>query len=205
MGFAYVPNWAQKWVRSGLLGAKVGDHGSKPTSALAHGHTIPNRSVHISNSKALYYVKRRAAANGGVTNGGLRGVWPPSRKSAEIGLFCPFSAFFALFRRVRRAPGKSRKRRKKAFFLRYPRISLNPHLLNPHLWHPKREGFCRNPRGIFPTEFPGEFCRGFFAVDFFGPFSLEKTGGKNPRQFSNQNSGVSGPKSTLQGSGLDIM
>ena len=70
-----------------------------------------------------------------------------------------------------------------------------------------REGFCRNPRGIFPTEFPGEFCRGFF-VDFFGPFSLEKIGGKNPpknpRQFSNQNSGVSGPKSTLQGSGLDI-
>ena len=47
----------------------------------------------------------------------------------------PKSAFFALFRRARRAPGKSRKREKKAFFLRYPRISLNPHLLNPHLWH----------------------------------------------------------------------
>ena len=62
----------------------------------------------------------------------------PSRKSAEIGLFRPFSAFFALFRRVRRAPGKSRKRRKKAFFLRYPRICLNPHLLNPHLRHSKQ-------------------------------------------------------------------
>ena len=59
----------------------------------------------------------------------------PSWKSAEIGLFRPFSAFFALFRRVRRAPGKSRKRRKSAFFLRYPRISLNPYLLNPHLRH----------------------------------------------------------------------
>ena len=70
-----------------------------------------------------------------------------------------------------------------------------------------REGFCRGPRGIFPTEFRGEFCRGFL-VDFFGPSSLEKKGGKNPpqnpRQFSNQNLGVSGPKSTLQGSGLDI-
>ena len=46
-----------------------------------------------------------------------------------------------------------------------------------------------------------------FLVDFLGPFSLEKTGGKyppkNPRQFSNQNLGVSGPKSTLQGSGLE--
>ena len=84
-----------------------------------------------------------AAANGGVTNGGLRGVWGgrPSWKSAEIGLFRPFSAFFALFRRVRRAPGKSRKRRKKAFFLRYPQICLNPHLLNPHLRHPKL--FCK--------------------------------------------------------------
>ena len=40
-----------------------------------------------------------------------------------------------------------------------------------------REGFCRNPRGIFPNKVLGEFCGGFF-VDFFGPFSLEKTGGK---------------------------
>ena len=57
----------------------------------------------------------------------------PPWKSAEIGLFRPFSAFFALFWRVRRVPGKSRKRKKKAFFLRYPQICLNPHLLIPHL------------------------------------------------------------------------
>ena len=62
----------------------------------------------------------------------------PSWKSAKIGLFRPFSAFFALFRRVRRAPGKSRKLRKKAFFLRYPQICLNPHLSNPHLRHPNK-------------------------------------------------------------------
>ena len=49
----------------------------------------------------------------------------PSWTSAEIGPFHNFSAFFALFRR------KSRKRRKKAFFLRYPQICLNPHLSNP--------------------------------------------------------------------------
>ena len=40
-----------------------------------------------------------------------------------------------------------------------------------------------------------------------GPFSLEKIGGKNPpknpQQNSNQNLGVSRPKSTLQESGLD--
>ena len=43
-----------------------------------------------------------------------------------------------------------------------------------------------------------------FLVDFFGPFSLEKIGGKKSTQKStNQNLGVSGLKSTLQGSGLD--
>ena len=36
-----------------------------------------------------------AAANGGVTNGGLRGVWPPL---PEIGRNRPFSPFFCLFR-----------------------------------------------------------------------------------------------------------
>ena len=73
-----------------------------------------------------------AAANGGVTNGGLRGVWPPIGRNRP---FSPFFCLFTVFRRVRRAPGKSRKRRKKAFFLRYPRIFLNPHLRhsNPKL------------------------------------------------------------------------
>ena len=81
----------------------------------------------------------------------------PSWKSAEIGLFRPFSAFFALFRRVRRAPGKSRKRRKKAFFLRYPQICLNPHLLNPHLRHSKSKSSLENHGffgGFFLLVFP---------------------------------------------------
>ena len=68
----------------------------------------------------------------------------PFWKSAEIGLFRPFSAFVALFRRARRAPGKSRKRRKKAFFLRYPRICLNPLLLNPT---------CGTPNVVFHEVF----------------------------------------------------
>ena len=41
--------------------------------------------------------KHWSAANGGVTNGGLRGVWPPCPgnrpKSAFFALFLPFSAF----------------------------------------------------------------------------------------------------------------
>ena len=65
------------------------------------------------------------------------------------------------------------------------------------------------------AEIQGEFFRtksrvnyaGDLLVDFFGPFSLEKIGGKNPpknpRQNSNRNLGVSQLKSTLQGSALD--
>ena len=77
-----------------------------------------------------------AAANGGVTNGGLRGVWPPF---LEIGRNRPFSPFFCLFRPFPEGAKGTWKiwgyRRKKAFFLRYPQICLNPHLLNPHLRH----------------------------------------------------------------------
>ena len=69
-----------------------------------------------------------------------------------------------------------------------------------------REGFCRNLRGFFPNKFPGEFCHGFFG-GFLGAFFLgrnrRKKSPKNPRQNSNQNLGVSLPKSTLQGSGLE--
>ena len=61
--------------------------------------------------------------------GGLKG-WVASLPGNR-----PFPALFALFRVARRAVGKSRKRKKKAFFPRYPRICLNPYLLNPHLRH----------------------------------------------------------------------
>ena len=52
-------------------------------------------------------------------------------KSAFFALFLPFSPFSG-------GPEEHLENpmRKKAFFLRYPRISLNPHLLNPHLRHP---------------------------------------------------------------------
>ena len=56
-----------------------------------------------------------------------------------------------------RAFGKSRKRRKKAFFLRYPQICLNPHLLNPHLRHPKRK---KHPKKICIKNFGGTLAGG---------------------------------------------
>ena len=49
---------------------------------------------------------------------------------------------------------------------------------SPCLANLSREGFCRNPRGIFLNKVAGEFC-GDFLVDLFGLFSLENTGGKN--------------------------
>ena len=80
----------------------------------------------------------------GVTNRGLRGVWPPF---LEIGLLRPFSSFFCLFRPFSAFSAFSKgyeehvenpeKRRRKAFLVRYPGICLNHHLLKPHLRHPK--------------------------------------------------------------------
>ena len=52
---------------------------------------------------------------------GLPWAWT----SAVSGLFRPFSAFFGLCLESRRAPGKSRKHRKKLFVLRYPGICFN--------------------------------------------------------------------------------
>ena len=72
----------------------------------------------------------------GCNKWGLKGCLAAlSGNRPKSAFFTPFSAFFAPFRRVRRAPGNSRKRRKKAFFLRFPQICLNPYLLNPHLRH----------------------------------------------------------------------
>ena len=58
------------------------------------------------------------------------------------------------------------------------RVSLNPRTLQfPKCPFRKvglsREGFSRNPRGIFPTETLGDFCGGFFG-GIFEPLSLEE-------------------------------
>ena len=66
--------------------------------SLAHFHRRQGiaRNFPQWGSFPLFSPKRNlAAANGGVTNGGLRGVWPPF---LEIGRNRPFSPFFCLFR-----------------------------------------------------------------------------------------------------------
>ena len=103
-----------------------------------------------------------AAANGGVTNGGLRGVWPPVLEIwAEIGLFrsvlLPFSSPFPEGPEEH-LENPAKRSEKSLFRLRYPgrfaRHPLNPHLLNPHLRHSKikscncsRRKFLRVPEG----------------------------------------------------------
>ena len=74
-----------------------------------------------------------------------------------------------------------------------------------HTTNLSRKGFCRDP-GIFRRHLRVNSVG--FLVDFLlEPSSLEKTGANiHPKihsKNSNQNLGVSGPKSTLQGSGLD--
>ena len=61
-----------------------------------------------------------------------------------------------------------------------------------------------NAKQFSQTNFLGEFCGGFFFCVNFGTFFLEKPRG-NPQQNSKQNLGASRPKSTLQGSALDLL
>ena len=67
-----------------------------------------------------------SAANGGVTNGSLRGVWPPL---LEIGRNRPFSPFFCLFRPFPEGPNSTWKIQKTEEKGLFPQISLD--LLKP--------------------------------------------------------------------------
>ena len=107
-------------------------------------------------------------------------------------------------------------------------LPIDPSFLHngtPHtLVKSGRSGFSKPVLGGNPlsqekasAEIRGEYFRtkswvnfaGDFFWGFFGPFSLEKTEGKNPpknpRRNSNQNLGVSQPKSILQGSALHVV
>ena len=72
-----------------------------------------------------------AAANGGVTNRGLRGVWPPS---PEIGRNRPFSPFFCLFRPFPegwKSTLKTQKTEEKGLFPQISSDLLKPPSLKP--------------------------------------------------------------------------
>ena len=72
-----------------------------------------------------------SAANGGVTNGGLRGVWPPV---LEIGRDRPFPPFLCLFRPFPEGPKRTWKIQKKEEKGLFPQISsdlLKPPSLKP--------------------------------------------------------------------------
>ena len=62
----------------------------------AIGNANPGDSRESIDSQKSLSFHNWAVANGGVTNGGLRGVWPPfpeiGRKSAFFAPFLPFSA-----------------------------------------------------------------------------------------------------------------
>ena len=85
--------------------------------------------------------KNWAAANGGVTNGGLRGVWPPF---PEIGRNRPFSPFFCLFRPFpdcAKSTWKIQKTEEKGLF---PQISSD--FLKPPSLKPPFAALQKNPR-----------------------------------------------------------
>ena len=90
--------------------------------------TPPSPSPSQKNKK---YPKRPQGLNGGVTNGGLRGVWPPV---LEIGRNRPFSPFFCLFCSFQEGPNSTWKIQKTEEKGLFPQISsdfLEPPSLKP--------------------------------------------------------------------------
>ena len=90
------------WEGGGLLFALETTRTTQTTRRKFENNPLPNainsRISRNHKNHKMKHVKATpawAAANGGVTNGGLRGVWPPF---LEIGRNWPFSPFFCLFR-----------------------------------------------------------------------------------------------------------
>ena len=84
-----------------------------------------------------------AAINGGVRNGGLRGVWPPF---LEIGRNRPFSPFFCLFRPFPEGAKSTReiqKTEEKGFFPQISSDLLKPPSLKPPFAALQTKAFLR--------------------------------------------------------------
>ena len=98
-----------------------------------------------------------AAANGGVTNGGLRGVWPPF---PEIGRNRPFSPFFCLFRPFPeglKSTWKIQKTEEKDLFPQISSDFLKPPSLKPPFAAPQVFSF-------FSKDFRGSAKRQTLAI-----------------------------------------
>ena len=105
-------------------------------------------------SQAIFW----GAANGGVTNGGLRGVCPPV---LEIGRNRPFSPFFCLFRPFPeglKGTWKIQKTEEKGLFPQISSDFLKPPSLQPPFAALQNLGcFCEF--GVFFLEKQGEFTK----------------------------------------------
>ena len=72
-----------------------------------------------------------AAANGGVTNGGLRGVWPPFLEIGRNRPFSPFSGLFHPFPEGGKSTWKIQKTEEKGPFPKISSDFLKPPSLKP--------------------------------------------------------------------------
>ena len=86
------------------------------------GNLVANLEGNFGGILRTHKVKTWSAANGGVTNGGLRGVCPPV---LEIGRNRPFSSFFCLFRPFPEGPESTWKIQKTGEKGLFPQISLD--------------------------------------------------------------------------------
>ena len=124
-----MPDFFRRFCRRFVLLIFVGKSAQKKFSRKIPGKIQSN--LHNKIPDTFLQRGRWAAANGGVTNGGLRGVWPPF---LEIGRNRPFSPFFCLFRPFPGGAKSTWKIQKTEEKDRFPQISsdlLKPPSLKP--------------------------------------------------------------------------
>ena len=119
-------------------------HQTATSQATPHNHrhtrmlttSAQKEQLLTSHLSHLFTCKGWAAANGCVTNGILRGVRPPFLEIGQNRPFSPFFCIFCCFPEGAKSTWKIQKTEEKN--LLYPQLCLNPHFLNPHLWHSKK-------------------------------------------------------------------
>ena len=127
------------------------------------------------------WTKTWAAANGVVTNGGLRGVWPPF---PEIGRNRPFSPFFCLFRpfpESLKSTWEIQKTEEKGLFPQISSDFLKPPSLKPPFAAPQKTGSKKFDPGIRVQNSGYQFFIERFVSQSSAPNS-DSGGAKSPVQ-----------------------
>ena len=124
-----------------------------------------------------------AAANGGVTNGGLRGVWPPFLKIGRNQPFLPFFCLFRPFPEGTKSTWEIQKTEEKGLFPQISSDLLKPPSLKPPFAALQPNEYTNNSETILRArhnqnlvvKFDGEICGGVLVENVSDDFPSRRS------------------------------